>query len=376
MKFELDVKTLSEALSTVGRAIPAKPVVNPVLANVLVSAQENGLELVGTDLEVSIIAKVKAKVEVPGKCTIPAKLFIDVVTSLPFESETELVLFNQVDGQENIIQLSTGRGKYNLQVQGTEPFPPMPLLEGEKFPQFTLPTSTLKLHLRQVSIAMGVEETNPTQRSVCLNFHGGDLRLMSTDSKRLALVRLPGVSYPTEFERNFLIPHRGIPEIMRILEDGEVVNIGLFKEQLVFSTPSFTLFTRLYDGKYPDYQRVIPKESIRHLTISNKEFSQALKAVFPIARLRSMMVRLDAGQNETRIWAESPDCGTSEVFVTSNLEGEPIQIAFNGKYILDFLAVCESEKILLEMTTPKYPGVLKPISPEPQYLYVIMPMTY
>jgi DNA polymerase-3 subunit beta len=359
----------------VARATGGKGI-RPILANVLVSAEHDEMMLVGTDLEIMMTCRLKAVVEVPGRYTISAKLLSEVVTTLPIENENAQIQFDQLEGNENTLQLSSGKAKSNLQIQGIEEFPPLPVLEGESFPRFDFPSHGLRKSLREVAIAVSTDDTNPSQKSICLSFLAGELRLIATDSRRLAVTKMTSVAYPPEFERNYLVPSRAVNEVIKLLEGTATINVGLFKEQLVFTNDRFLLITRLYDGKFPDYQRVLPKEFSRRLTCGHKDFVQALRTVNPIARHSSFMVRLDIGPNETRLWAESREEGTSEVFLSSKLEGEPINVAFNGKYVQDFLNVVETDEISLDLTTPSYPGVLKPVSPDNQFHYVVMPMTF
>ncbi|MBF0500826.1 MAG: DNA polymerase III subunit beta [Candidatus Riflebacteria bacterium] len=374
MKFQLELKALSDALAVVGRAVAGKGI-RPVLANVMCVAIPGELKLVGTDNEIMATSRLVANVEVPGQCTIPAKLLIEVVSSLPVESGAEKVNFSQLEGHDNQIELATGRGKFILQVQGTEEFPPLPVMEGAEFPKFSLTNEELKTALKEVSIAMGTEEANVTQRCVCFSFVEGKLRLVATDSRRLAVGWLPTVKYPPEFEKNFLVPTRAIPELLKILEDGDSIEVGLFKEQLMFTTKRFQMLTRLYEGKFPDYNRIMPKDTTRILTIRTKDLLQAIKAVAPIARSAAMMVHFDVGANETRIWSESPEEGNSEVYISTQFKGEPINIAFNGKYIQDFLGVVGSDELVIEMTTPAFPGLFRPLKSDSDYKCVIMPMT-
>lgn len=376
MKIKLKLKPFSEAISTVARATGGKNL-KPILANVLLAAEDGEMRLIGTDMEIMVTSRLKAEVEASGKCTISAKLLSELVSSFPSDSDSANIQFLQEEGQDNVILMKSGKVKSNLQIQGIEEYPPIPVLEGETFPRFDFNSSILAKAIKEVFIAVGVDDSsNPTQKSVCFSFTGGDLRLVATDSRRLAVTKIQNISYPPEFERNFLVPSRAISEIVKLLESCATVNVGMFKEQLIFTTPSFVLLTRLYDGKFPDYQRILPKEFSRKVALNHKEFVQGLKSINPIARHGSQMVRFDVGPNETRLWSTSPEEGTSEVFLNSRLEGEPISIAFNVKFIHDFLGVVDTDEVSLEMTTPSYPGVLKPISPDNQFNYVVMPMSY
>ncbi len=376
MKFQVQLKSLTDALGVVGRAVAGRGT-RPILANFLFDVEGEEIRLVGTDLEIMMFSRLPAKVEMGGRFTVPAKLLLEVVTSLPSSSETEFLDVKLVDGVENVIQLLCGRTKINLQIQGVEDFPPIPEIEGAEFPSFKISAEELKGKLKEVAIAIGGEEGNPSQRAVCLSFHPeAHLTMISTDSKRLAITRMEKLSFPKEFERSFLLPGRAVPEIQKLLEAEDSLGIGFFQSQLLFSNSKFQLLSRLIDGKFPDYNRVLPKECTRRLFFKRKEFVPALKTVMPLAKHSSSMVRLDMGANETRLWSESREEGMSEAFISSRLEGEPVSIAFNAFFLLEFMNVVNEESVVLEMTTPSYPGVLKPEAPGFQFTYVVMPMTF
>ena len=374
MKFSIPLGLLSDALGSVGRAGAVKGV-RPILANVLVNVENGEIRLVGTDMEIMALARIPATVETPGHFTIPAKLLQEIIGSLPGDANAE-VRCELLDGQENLIQISSGRNKFSLPVQGVEDFPPIPSLESEEYPKFELAAEELRRALKEVGIAVGNDEGNPSQRSICWNFGTDrDITLAATDSRRLAVTRIHNVAFPEQFGKMLLLPARALAETIKLLEATEKVTIGLFQQQLVLTAPQFQLITRLIDGKFPDYNRVLPKESNRRLIADRKELVQSLKTVTPIARHSSQMVRLDIGQNETKIWAESREEGRSEAFLSTTLEGEPINIAFNALYMLDFLGVVDSDAVVLEMTTPSYPGVLRPKGDDQPFRYVVMPMT-
>jgi DNA polymerase-3 subunit beta len=224
---------------------------------------------------------------------------------------------------------------------------------------------------------MGTEEGNPVQRSICVDF-GSEGRpvLVATDSKRLSVTKIENLDVPENFRNVYIVPARAVPELQKLLESGENIELGLYKGQLVFTTEKYQLISRLIDGRFPDYNRVLPKESSRVLKFNRKELAQALKAVQPIARNRSGLVLLDITANETKVWSESKDQGKAEVYVPSELQGDAINIAFNVKFIQDFINVIADEQVVLEMTTPSYPGLLKPGNPEADFQYVLMPMSY
>ncbi len=381
MKFALPLARLAETLGIVSRAVAGKGI-RPILANLLVSARGGEVQFVGTDLEIMVISRLPATVEAEGHITIPAKLLHELVNGIAPASDQEMVSFEvqapaEGMGLPHVVRLQAGRNHFDLQIQGIEDYPPIPSLEGETFPRFDIETAALKKGLKEAAIAMATEEANPSQRSICLNFSGNaEIVLAATDSKRLAVTAISNVAYPPEFQGTFLLPARTVPELMKLLDEGDKINVGLYHKQLVFTTTKFQLLSRLIDGKFPDYTRVLPKEHSRRLTLRRKDFAQAIRTVAPIARHSSQMVRLDIGPNEMRVWAESREEGLSESFVPVKLDGDPINIAFNGAYLNDFLNVLDEDETVMDMTTPSYPGVLKSGKGEGKFVYVLMPMSY
>lgn len=375
MRFRLPLKTLTETVAIVSKAVAAKGV-KPILANLLITAQNNQLRFVGTDLEVMMISTIEAEIEENGNFTIPARLIQEIISSIPADDDS-MVSFELTDSESSEIVISSGRSKYNLQIQGIEEFPPVPVLAEEGLPTFQAASNSLSQALKEASVAMSLEEGNPVQKSICMDFSNFERPVMaSTDSKRLAVTRISHIEIPENFRKTFIIPSRAVAELAKLLDSNETVTIGLYKEQLVFSSPQFQLITRLVDGRFPDYNRVLPKESSRILKINRKDLNQSLKAVAPIARNISGLVHFDISANETKVWSDAKEQGKAESFIQSELSGEAINIAFNVKFLQDFIGVVADEEIIIEMTTPSYPGLMRPGNPESEFKYVIMPMSY
>ncbi|HNX74259.1 MAG TPA: DNA polymerase III subunit beta [Candidatus Rifleibacterium sp.] len=375
MRFQLPLKTLTETVAMVSKAVAAKGI-KPILANLLITAQNNQLRFVGTDLEVMMISTIEAEIEENGSFTIPAKLIQEIITSIPADENT-VTRFELTDADANEITIISGRSKYTLQIQSIEDFPPVPVVEEEGLPVFQAPGNAMARALKEAGVAMSVEDGNPVQKSICIDFSNQDRPVMaSTDSKRLAVTRIQSIQVPEIFRRAFIVPSRAVAELQKLFESNEQITIGLYKEQLVFSSPQFQLITRLVEGRFPDYNRVLPKESSRILKLKRKELTQSLKAVVPIARNISGLVHFDVSANETKIWSDAKEQGKAESFLQSELNGEPINIAFNVKFLQDFLNVLDDEEVVIEMTTPSYPGMMRPGNPESEFKYVVMPMSY
>ncbi len=375
MKFRLDLKSLTEAIGVTAHATAARGV-KAILANLLITINNNKLRFIGTDQEIMMICKAPAEVMSEGHFTIPAKLLQEIVSCIPGDEQPR-VTFELASDDSPEVEIFSGRNRFNLAIQGIDDFPPVPVFEDEQMESFSMPSAGFIKALKEAAIAVSTEEGNPVQRSICIDFSNPERPvLVATDSKRLAVTRIENLQVPPSFHRSFIVPSRAIPELQKILDASENVEVSIYNGQLVFSSPNFQLITRLVDGRFPDYNRVLPKESSRALKINRKELAQALKAVGPIARNRNGLVNLDIGTNETKIWSESKEQGKAEIYISSELQGDPINIAFNVKFIQDFINVIADEQVILEMTTPSYPGLLKPGNLEADFKYVLMPMAY
>ncbi len=375
MRFTAQLKTVLETVAIVSRAVAAKGI-KPILANLLITANSGTVQFVGTDLEIMMISTVEANVEEDGYLTIPAKLLQEILSSIPADDNPEVV-FALDNEMANEITISSGRNRFNLQAQGIEEYPPIPVFSGEDTEMEVMPLNCegFNIALKEANVAVAVDDGNPMQKSIYFDFQEQPI-LASTDSKRLAVTTVSGLEIPQNFRKSYIVPSRAVNELQKLLETKENVTFGLYKEQLVFASEHFLLLARLVDGRFPDYNRVLPKESSRSLKIGRKVLSQALKSVAPIARGSSGLVHFDISANETRVWSDAKDQGNAEVFLSSQLTGEPINIAFNVRFVQDFLNAIVDEEVILEMTTPSYPGLLKPANPESDFKYVLMPMSY
>lgn len=377
MKLGLSLKNFAEAANYSNKAAAQKGV-KPMLSNLMITANNGELKIVGTDDEIMIISKIPANIEENGFFTISAKLLIDIISSFPDKDDSRVNLAIYPEN-ENILILSSEKSEYHLQIQGIGEYPPVPALGAEDFPSFEVKSELLGKALKEGAIACATEGS-PVHKSICVDFETENcLKVASLDGKRLAATQFNDFEISEELRKKFLIPSRSVDEIQKIASLEENLQIGFYREQLVFSNSKVTVISKLVDGKFPDYNRIFPSECSRTVKINKKEISSALKAILPIARLGTtevVVVNIDIGQNEIKVWADTPQYGSSEIFVNCSLEGDPISTSFNAKFFQEFLNVLEDEEIIMELTTPNYPGVLKPGNPESMFKYVMMPIIF
>ena len=375
MKFSLDFKNISDAVNTSSKAVDTKGA-QPILSNLLITANEGSVRFVGTDQEIMMISTAEANIEEGGQFTIPAKLLQEILSSFTAEG-SEKVNFEMLNSETGETEVSCGRSKFNIQIQGVDGFPPVPVIGGEETQLYETKCEGFGRALKEASVAVSSEDGNPVQKAICFDFTDGEKPMMaSTDNKRLAATAVRELAVPETMRQIYIVPSRAISELRKLLDSNENIKFGLYKNQLLFATEKFQLITRLVEGRFPDYKRVLPHEMKRSVKMDKKALAKSLKAVNPMARYVENLVHFEINANETKIWADAKEQGRAESFVSSELTGEPISIAFNSKYVSDFINVLDDEEVVIEMTTANYPGLLRPGNLDSEFKYVVMPMSY
>ena len=373
MKFRLEYKTLSDCIGSVSRAVATKTA-NPALGNIHITVSENKVRFVGSDQTIMMISTVPAEVEAGGVFTVPAKKIQELITNMSADNSS-LVTLEIQEETNGVMSISCERLHYDIPVQGVEEYPPVPVIE-EITNSVTLEKEPFLKAIKEASIAMNVDSqtSGDIQKGICFDCVDESAMMISTDSKRLAITKVVGLSMPEELRKQFVIPDRAIPEIIKLFDSSDEVKLAIYGTQLLFSNSKDQFITRLLEGKFPEYKRIIPKDSNRTLKIARKDLTKAFKRLAPIARDINGQILFDVSAIETKIWADARDKGKAEDFIPSVLEGDPINTSYNIKFLQDFVNVIEDEEVIIEMTSPGYPGVMRVGNPESEFRYIVMPM--
>lgn len=376
-------KDLYEAVQTVGRAVSGRSTL-PILSHILAVPQGDGLKMTATDLEMWMECHLPARLDLglgddedSAGFTAPARVFTEILGALP---EADVTLDRPSGG--NQMQVRAGRSDYKILGLPAEEFPGVP--EVTPSASFTIGGELLRDVIRHVLFAVATDESRPILTGVLLAFNGKQLRAVATDTHRLAVrtVQLEG----GEGEANAIVPARAMNELLRLSDDEGTVTVSLAQGQARFeikrgkpdaSVPSstITMVTRLIEGQYPNYERVIPAGHDRKLTLETGEFAKAVKRAAIVARDNANRVVLSTEGAQLVLSAESGAVGSVRDEIEVAREGDDIQIAFNAKYMNDVLNIVETEGVVLELTEPLRPGILRPIGDNAQdYLCVLMPM--
>ncbi len=373
MKVSCLQENLARGLSVVSRAVAPRSTL-PVLSNVLVATDDGRLRLSATNLEMGITCWIGAKIEEEGSTTVPARTFTDLVNTLPSD---------QVSMELNVrtLSLNVRAGPFNndikcIDAQEFPPLPPVDLDDG-----LTLDADDLKEMVAQVAFAASTDDARPVLTGVLLEIDGDELSLASADGFRLSFrtAQLPK-SAPASVRA--IIPARALTELARIVSDGDepiTMHLPPNRGQVIFRSENIELVSQLIEGAFPDIKAVIPNGHATRTVLPTGSFLKACKAADIFAReaAHSARLRITPGSElepgTLEVTATSAETGSNETVVDATVEGDPIEIAFNVRFLVDVLSVIDTPNVALETTSSASPGVIRSVGRD-DFLHVIMPM--
>ena len=343
----------------------------PILSNVLLKATGDVLEFKATDLEREVIEHAPAKVATPGAVTVPAHMLHDIVRKLPDGVQVEI----SRDAEKERLTLSAGHARFALQTLAAEDFPD--LAAGEMSHSFEVGAKDLKRLIEKTRFAISTEETRYYLNGIYLHAAGTGssqtLRAVATDGHRLAQVELP-LPKGAQGMPGIIIPRKTVHELHRLIEDSDAtVSVGVSPSKVRFETGTVTLTSKLIDGTFPDYGRVIPKDNDKELKVSNAEFTSAVDRVSTIASERGRAVKLSIAGNKLVLSVNNPEGGSATEELGIDYESTPIEIGFNARYLLDIAGQLESDNAVFRLADPGSPTIVRD-SGDNSALYVLMPM--
>jgi len=372
MKVTIERSALVKALGHVQSVVERRNTI-PILANVLIQAQgDNRLTLTATDLDIEISESAEADVATAGATTTEAVRLHDIVRKLPDGAQINLELISD----EGRLQVSAGRSRFSLAVLPDDDFP---TLTSDDLPtQFSVPTADLARLLDKTRFAMSQEETRYYLNGVYLHaLTEGDgaplLRAASTDGHRLARL---DASLPKGAETmpGVIVPRKAVTELARLLDDAdEMVEVGVSEAKIRFGFGAGYLTSKLIDGSFPDYERVIPKGNENTLRVENKDFAQAVDRVSTVSADRTRSVKLALDTDQLRLTVNNPEAGSALEELSVDYDGTPIEIGFNARYLLDVAQQVDGETTTFRLADPSSPTIISD-DEDPAALYVLMPL--
>jgi DNA polymerase-3 subunit beta len=368
MKATIERATLLKGLSHVQSVVERRNTI-PILSNVLIEATADGsLKLMATDLDLQINESVAAAVDTPGATTVSAHTLFDIARKLPEGSQVQLAA---AEGKMTIV---AGRARFQL---GTLPRDDFPVIaEGELPVQFELPAETLKQIIDKTRFAISTEETRYYLNGIF--WHVADdgqpvLKAAATDGHRLARVTLPRPD-GAEGMPDIIIPRKCVAELRKLLDeiDGSV-GVSLSSSKIRFDMGQALLTSKLIDGTFPDYSRVIPTGNDKILRIDPRSFEEGVDRVSTIATEKTRAVKMSLDRDKITLSVSSPENGTAAEEVPGDYAAQGFDIGFNSRYLLDILGQLEGDTIEVHLADASAPTLIRENDKSPA-LYVLMPM--
>jgi DNA polymerase-3 subunit beta len=370
MKVTVERAQLLKSLGHVHRVVERRNTI-PILANVLVKGEKSGLNLKATDLDLEVIETIAAEVAPAGSTTVPAHMFYEIVRKLPEGSQVVL----ESSSDRAMLAIRAGRSRFTLQTLPESDFPD--LAAGDMTHKFSLPAADLKRLIDKTQFAISTEETRYYLNGIYLHTAGSGkavtLRAVATDGHRLAqsdLALPPGAAGMP----GVIVPRKTVIEVQRLIEDSDAeIAIQLSTAKIRFSIGDVLLTTKLIDGTFPDYARVIPAGNDKELVVDEKDFEAAVDRVSTVSSERGRAVKLSLTGGKLVLSVTNPDSGSATEELEVEYESDPIDIGFNSRYLLDIAAQLDGETAVLKLADPGSPTLIQDKDAKGA-LYVLMPM--
>jgi len=369
MKATIERATLLKSLSHVQSVVERRNTI-PILSNVLLEATADGrIRLMATDLDLQVVESIEAAIDQPGATTVSAHTLFDIARKLPEGSQVELV------AAEGKMQVNAGRARFNLSTLPRDDFPV--IAEGELPVKFELPAQTLRQIIDKTRFAISTEETRYYLNGIFFHVADGDgspvLKAAATDGHRLARVTVPRPE-GAETMPDVIVPRKCIAELRKLLDevDGSV-EITLSPTKIRFGLGNAVLTSKLIDGTFPDYSRVIPTGNDKMLKIDPRSFEEGVDRVATIATEKTRAVKMALERDKITLSVTSPENGTAAEEVPGDYTSEGFEIGFNARYLLDILGQIEGDTVEVHLADAAAPTLIRENDKAPA-LYVLMPM--
>jgi len=364
MNFNINRNEILHSLQTVCSVIDRRQAL-PILSNLLIVVEKGKIIFTGTDMEVEMVAELNLSSETQGEITVPARKLLDICRALPDDSNINLSFI------KDQVLVKSGKSKFTLATLPATEFPSTESL-GNSI-KISLPQEELKALLEDTMFSMAQQDVRYYLNGLLLELEKNSLRAVATDGHRLALKEIKvktGIKEPQQI----IIPRKGVIELVRLLDGDDInVSIEVSKNHIRVSKEKQQFTSKLIDGKFPDYQKVIPKEG-EHPVITNRErLKQGLIRASILSNEKYKGIRLVLQHNQLKAFAHNPEQEEAEEEIEINYKGDDIEIGFNVTYLLDALSIIETEQVILNISNPNSSCLVLPDN-ETECKYVVMPM--
>ena len=371
MRFTIAREKLQEGLNAVAASIPAKTTL-PVLANILVETTERGIRLSGTDLDIAVSTEVAADVESPGAITIPAKKLTEIARELP-PSPVKIAAAG-----EQRITLECGRSRFKLLGLPRDEFPTFPTVRFNE--SWRVRSGDLQKLISHTAFAVSNEESRPILNGVLWELRPDLMRMVATNGHRLSKMELPITSTGSNGQpapsNDLIVPPKALEQIRRLFPAEEELEIARGDNHLGFRSPFTSVFTRLIEGPYPNYEQVIPKDNDRVAIADKLALASALKRMSVIASDQTHRIRLSFNAGMLKFSVQTPDLGEAQDELPVRYTGDQLDIGFNATYLLEILRYIPTDEVKLTFKAPERAATLEPEgwNDPAKYLCLVMPL--
>ncbi len=339
----------------------------PMFSHVLIDARDNFIKITATDREITLIADYDAEIEKPGKIAVGAKKLHEMIR----ESEGSSVEFRVIDN--NWIHITCGKAVYRIPGVSADEFPDVPDNTDVSF--FPVTCNVLREMIHKTGFAVSTDEMRPSINGVYFEVGCDIMRMVSTDGHRLSIVTKTFDGFSKEEEKKgIIIPRKGITEIRKIVEgEGDDVAVSILDKVCILKIKSSILRVGLIDAEFPDYKKIIPKDSGIEVYLDRNRILRSLKRMSVMSSERFSGVKVELRDNTMILTSTNPDVGEATDEMDVIYEGDPFEIGYNVKYLIDAIEVLGEDSILLEMRDGYGPGVIRPVEND-NYMCIIMPI--
>lgn len=370
MKLTIERAAILKSLAHVQSVVERRNAI-PILSNVLIEADGGDLSLSATDMDIDIVDRTPADVQQEGAVTAPVHTLYDIVRKLPDGSQVELSL----EGDGGQLELRSGRSNFSLQCLPKDDFPAIGSEDLSN--EFTLPAAELRQLVDRTRFAISTEETRYYLNGIYLHAAEADgvklLRAVATDGHRLARIEMP-LPQGAEKIPGVIVPRKAVNELRRLIdESSDDIRISLTENKIRFSFGSVILTSKLIDGTFPDYDRVIPTGNDKTLDVDSKVFRSAVDRVSTISTEKSRAIKLTMSEGSLSLAATSPDAGSASEDLEVGFTADGLEIGFNSRYLLDIANQIEGDSMQFVLADAASPTVIKDVA-DSAALYVLMPM--
>jgi DNA polymerase III subunit beta len=366
MRFTISREKLQEGLTAVAATVPAKTTL-PVLANILIETTDKGIRLSGTDLDIAVSTEVQADVDAQGAITIPAKKLAEIARELP-PSPVKMA-----SSGEQRVTLDCGRSHFKILGLPKDEFPSFPAVKFKD--SWRVRAGDLRKLIDHVAFAVSTEESRPILNGVLWELRAELMRMVATNGHRLAKMEVP-IAAAGAPSNDLIVPPKALDQIRRLFPEDEELEIARGDNHLGFRSPFTSVFTRLIEGPYPNYQQVIPKDNDKYAICDKVALTSALKRMSVIASDQTHRIRLSFNQALLKFSVQTPDLGEATDELAIRYTGDPLDIGFNANYLLEILRFMPTDEVKITMKAPERAATLEPEgwSDPGSYLTLVMPL--